>query len=784
MPNLARNLDASSPGDRPHVTDTPIDYSVPYRSRIKGASRHFGFSPFFAKKPWPVIQEYIKHYTSPGELVCDPFSGSGVTPVEALVLGRRTVASDINPFARFITRMTAVAPVDVAALRASFDEVRAAALAPIEALDHMSDAEVAGLLLRLDYPRDPIPQSVRGAGGAETINELHTPRQLAGLSILRGAIEQTKDHLLRELLMMALANTVRYCNRTYILPFDKGKRRSPYRGDAGVFRRFSYSPASEALFYELLVWPTFDRMFKNVLEAKQETNKLIGERYSERNITFADVPARRIHEVTGEGTVDYCFTDPPYSNRIHFVDLSALWAAWLRLDITTETRRDELLIGGSESKTRQQFEQEFAASMEAIARALKPDRWFTLVYKHRDLSLWQSIVAACERSGLRYVNAVWQDLKITSTRQRENPNINPSGDMYLNFRKMSQRKFDRLYPRAVVLDMPTQPNYVEKEIERLIVSYLGADIKIIVSGVIQQILDSRAFRNYRENPAELTEDIQKLLETPRFAIWQLDKDASSWVMNPGSTLDPSLPTIDRARYYVFEFLREQGEAKEGDVHRHLLTRFSEAPDVQMGAVDVSALLRHVGTVVAPRRWRFEPKKVTLYKQLRLFFQRSRADEIRDKVEDKEAAKSGLLLPDYEGITLLLDRLRQVNAANDEFERQSGGLLEVLKTALQSLTDFFEDKIEKVLAVGEWARHGLDLRNLPFEEVVIQIVLRSEERSFALYREIAEKVFSQLADEEILLQFTLLTPSEWRRAVASAKKSQREEDLGVLLLDRI
>src|SRR5437588_9654825 len=135
MPNLARNLDASSAGDRSYVTDTPIDYSVPYQSRIKGASRHFGFFPFFAKKPWPVIQEYIKHYTSPGELVCDPFSGSGVTPVEALVLGRRTVASDINPFARFITRMTAVAPVDVAALRAAFEGVRSAAREPVESLD-------------------------------------------------------------------------------------------------------------------------------------------------------------------------------------------------------------------------------------------------------------------------------------------------------------------------------------------------------------------------------------------------------------------------------------------------------------------------------------------------------------------------------------------------------------------------------------------------------------------------------------------------------------------------
>src|SRR5437660_1036264 len=119
MPNLARNIDAEPRSTRLRVTDNPIDYSIPYKARAKGASRHYGFFPFFAKKPWPVIQEYINHYSSPGELVGDPFSGSGVTAVESLVLGRRAVVSDINPVARFITRMTAVAPVDLNILSAS-----------------------------------------------------------------------------------------------------------------------------------------------------------------------------------------------------------------------------------------------------------------------------------------------------------------------------------------------------------------------------------------------------------------------------------------------------------------------------------------------------------------------------------------------------------------------------------------------------------------------------------------------------------------------------------------
>lgn len=776
MPNLARHIDAVP--RRPHgVTDKPIDSSIPYRPRERGASRHFGFFPFFTKKPWGVVQEYINHYTSPGDLVCDPFAGTGVTAVESLVLHRRAVTTDINPVARFITRMTAVAPVNIDDLNAAFEQVRADAQAVIESLDSMPESEIHNLLARLDYPRVPIPAPVR-RGGADSVNQLHTPRQLAALTILRDAINKTPDVLMGDLLRVALANTVRYANRTYA-----GRAKgSQYRGNANFLRRFSYSLASEDLFYEHLVWPTFERTFKGVVKTKQETNQLIGEWYNPTNFTLSEVPASRIHEVTGEGVVDYCFTDPPYSNDINYLDLSVLWAAWLGFEISDEARRNELLEGGVENKSRQQFEQEFAAAMESIARALKEDRWFTLVYKHRDLSLWQSIVAACEASGLQYVNSVWQDVKIASTRQIECPNINPKGDMYLNFRKMPRQKFESIYPTAEVVDLPTRPNYLAKEVERLVVSYLGADITLITSGVIQQILDSRAFRNYRDNPASLEQDIRKIVQPPHFTTWQLG-DEAFWVLTPQTSADPSLPAIDRARYYVFDFLREKKEATEGEVSRHLLTRFANEPNTEVITEGVPALLHQVARVIGHRRWQFDANRVARYKQLRLFFQRASVDQLREKIENKETASGEPLRPNFEGLAFLYDRLHGANTDNRQFETQWGRLLKILKVVLQRLTDNFEDQIERVLAIGEWAQHGIDLRNTPFEDVMLEIVLRSEERPFALYQEISDKAFSNLNDDDILVQFHLLTKTEWEHAKVVAQLRKQEGAPGISVLDR-
>jgi len=415
---------------------------------------------------------------------------------------------------------------------------------------------------------------------------------------------------------------------------------------------------------------------------------------------------------------------------------------------------------------------------------LKPDRWFTLVYKHKDLSLWQTIVAACEDSGLHYMNAVWQDLKIPSTRQIESPNINPQGDMYLNFRKISQRRFEFIYGQAPVLELPTRANYVEHEIERLIVAYLGADIELITSGVVQQVLDSRAFKNYRVNPKDVTEDIEKVLKGPKFVTWQPDGGTVFWVIAPDISLDSSLDAKDRVRYYIFDLLRQKSELDEGTIRRHLLTQLSQEHDLEPIFSDVTAMLHSIAREVRPHIWQFDVKKVTSYKQLRLFFRPSRADRIREQIErhQGQSAEKPLLL-NPEGFAQLRDLLSKANSNNPQFEALYNRLQEVLLTVLRRLEDDFENQIERVMAVGDWVRYGIDLRDLPYDDVIIQIVLRSSERPFKLYQQVAKEVFADLQDEDIFVQFRLMTLPEWQYTESFARAGGKEEALGIVLLNR-
>lgn len=56
-------------------------------------------SPYIGKLKSVIASDLIKTFTSPGDLVVDPFAGSFTVPLEAHLLGRRAFGSDVSPYA-------------------------------------------------------------------------------------------------------------------------------------------------------------------------------------------------------------------------------------------------------------------------------------------------------------------------------------------------------------------------------------------------------------------------------------------------------------------------------------------------------------------------------------------------------------------------------------------------------------------------------------------------------------------------------------------------------------
>ncbi len=63
----------------------------------------YGMHKYWSKKPYNIIQDFILRYTKKGEIVIDPFCGSGISITESIFTGRKAIGIDINPSAIFIT---------------------------------------------------------------------------------------------------------------------------------------------------------------------------------------------------------------------------------------------------------------------------------------------------------------------------------------------------------------------------------------------------------------------------------------------------------------------------------------------------------------------------------------------------------------------------------------------------------------------------------------------------------------------------------------------------------
>ena len=87
-------------------------WSFKQESRPSTTALSHSYHRYPAKFIPQIVNKLIRHYTSEGDLVVDPFGGCGTTLVEAKLLGRSSMGFDINPIAKLITqaKITAITP--------------------------------------------------------------------------------------------------------------------------------------------------------------------------------------------------------------------------------------------------------------------------------------------------------------------------------------------------------------------------------------------------------------------------------------------------------------------------------------------------------------------------------------------------------------------------------------------------------------------------------------------------------------------------------------------------
>ncbi len=91
-------------------TSHSIDPNLWKGSCLSSESTLHQIAPYIGKMKSTIARTLIEAFSSRGDVVCDPFVGSGGIALECLIAGRGIIASDINPYAVILTKAKLTPP--------------------------------------------------------------------------------------------------------------------------------------------------------------------------------------------------------------------------------------------------------------------------------------------------------------------------------------------------------------------------------------------------------------------------------------------------------------------------------------------------------------------------------------------------------------------------------------------------------------------------------------------------------------------------------------------------
>jgi 16S rRNA G966 N2-methylase RsmD len=562
--------------------EKPLDRAV--KPAKQAARRHYGSHPYFTKRAWNVVQEYIRHFSAPGATVLDPFGGSGVTAVETLVLRRKAVNVDVSDWACFLARQTALAPVDIDGLRQAFADVECRCRSYLEQLWEKPAGDLEKVPVTDWYPRSvPLP----GNADAGLVEHLFTVRMLYGLARLRACIMDVAEEQSRDLLRMAFSATLARINRTFLSTTN----RKESRGGSAIFSLYRYKVAARPV--ELPLWEQFATRVRRLLQAKAETNELIGDYYREGDTAiFRHGSATRILDWIKPGSIDYIYTDPPYGGHIAYLDLSTMWAAWLGLDITAQDRDDEVIEGGDRHKTSSDYHRLLSLALQQMHEVLRSGAWLSVVFAHRDTSYWESLVDASRAAGFDYVNTVTQPVGVVwSVHKKKNPLRVLSGELVLNFRKGA-----RVVPRSAAPPEQDPVCILRECCETAIVRDFGATTETAHHLVVPRLLETGQLARFSREHGDITPLLQE--------FYDFDQETGRWHLREDGSMVARVPKNDLARYHVLRLLsrraRQGKPATEIEVQGHIRTVMSNGQDISEDKL--RSILKQLAYTPDQRHW--------------------------------------------------------------------------------------------------------------------------------------------------------------------------------------
>jgi len=294
-----------------------------------------------------IAHKAIELTTDPGDLVFDPYCGSGTTLLEASRTGRRAVGSDLSPLAVLVSRVktTPVAAAALARMRDQLDALVAALLD--EAQGGLFTRPVAddGVFAAADA--DP-------RGREDWFRKWFQPAILRQLLVLWHGIDRVEDPAARDVARVAFSDVLRRSSNAHSgypnVMYDK--RLPAKQPPAGPFRR-------------------------RLAEVTAQVTSLqeLGDFADRVDVQLGNAAEPALVDAVADAVI----THPPYIGSIPYAEYGALSLTWLGCD---PKDLDSRLTGGRRQRKDvvERFRAGYRGMFAGAARVLKPGGYvFVLV---------------------------------------------------------------------------------------------------------------------------------------------------------------------------------------------------------------------------------------------------------------------------------------------------------------------------------------------------------------------------------------------------------------------
>ncbi len=449
-------------GSRQEITRETIEVQLGIVEAETWPAR-YKMHKYWGRKPANVVERYVEFFSRPGDVVIDPFAGSGVTVLEAARLQRTAFGFDLNPLAVKLSSAMLRPPeahAFASAARFVMDRAhQAVASLYVTNCDHCgaqarlrsvgyvgdkmrdvryrcevcrrsgahspTDQDAAIAARHLDIPADAPDDDVLFGWemqklkrrGVKRWSEMFTPRNFLAAAELRRAILDVEDPVCQSWLLLTLTASLAQFSR--MIADSSGDAGGPSWKINCYWLPDRWQELNPLWYFENRVGKSMDAIHD--LWAQ-------GAPFVGANVRTADSR----HLPLSDASVDYIFTDPPYGGEgIQYGELSLLWCLWLG---DRENLDAEIAFNPHRKLDQEHYSAGLRRVFAECFRVLKPGKWMTVTFANKDPIVWDALMSACRSAGFSLVTAAPMKRSAPSLTETT-MHTAPKSDLVLSFLK-------------------------------------------------------------------------------------------------------------------------------------------------------------------------------------------------------------------------------------------------------------------------------------------------------------------------------------------------------------